>query len=143
MVSLEALGHSFRSYWLMWSCRMSRSAFEAIVADALDAVPEEFRSMMDNIDIAVEDWPDQETMRRARAEGAAQLMGVYYGVPLTRRGHNYSMVLPDKISVYRMPILMRCRTPKEVRDTVRRVVRHEVAHHFGIGDERLREIGAH
>ena len=143
MVSLEALGYSVRSYWLMWSHRMSKSAFEAIVADALDALPEEFRSMMDNIDIAVEDWPDQETMRRAGAEGAAQLMGVYHGVPLTRRDHNYSMVLPDKISVYRMPILMRCRTPEEVRDTVRRVVRHEVAHHFGIGDERLREIGAH
>jgi len=122
---------------------VERSAFEAIVARARDDLPEEFRDSMDNVEVVVEDWPDAETMQRAGVDHPSQLLGFYHGVPLTRRGHSYSLVLPDKISIYRMPILMRCRTADQVRDMVGRVVRHEVAHHFGIDDERLREIGAH
>ena len=112
------------------------------MAESLDDVPEEFRAAMENVEIVVENWPDAQTMQLAGVDRPAQLLGFYHGVPLTRRDHNYSLVLPDKISIYRMPILMRCRTPGQVRDMVGRVVRHEVAHHFGIDDGRLREIGA-
>jgi len=91
----------------------------------------------------VEDWPDRQTMRLAGIRHPADLLGFYHGVPLTERGQGYNLVLPDKISIYRQPILMRCRTLDEVRATVRRVVRHEVAHYFGIDDDRLREIGAY
>jgi predicted Zn-dependent protease with MMP-like domain len=122
---------------------VQRSAFEAMVAQALDDLPDEFRDAMDNVEVVVEDWPDAETMQRAGVGHPSQLLGFYHGVPLTRRGSNYSLVLPDKISIYRMPILMRCRTADEVRELVGHVVRHEVAHHFGIDDDRLREIGAH
>ena len=122
---------------------VERSAFEAIVARSLDDLPEEFRDSMDNVETVVEDWPDAETMQRAGVDHPSQLLGFYHGVPLTRRDHSYSFVLPDKISIYRMPILMRCRTADQVRGMVGRVVRHLVAHHFGIDDERLREIGAH
>jgi predicted Zn-dependent protease with MMP-like domain len=121
---------------------VQRSDFEAMVAQAVDDLPAEFRDALDNVEVVVEDWPDAETMRRAGVGHPSQLLGFYHGVPLTRRGHNYSFVLPDKISIYRMPILMRCRTADEVRAMVGRVVRHEVAHHFGIDDARLREIGA-
>jgi predicted Zn-dependent protease with MMP-like domain len=122
---------------------MDQIDFEDIVAEALDALPEEFRNGMNNVDVVVEDWPSRQTMRQAGVSHPAQLLGFYHGVPLTKRGHNYYLVLPDKISIYRQPILMHCHTPEEVRQTIHRVVRHEVAHHFGIDDEHLHEIGAY
>jgi len=95
------------------------------------------------VEIVVEDWPDQETMRLAGVSRPTELLGFYHGVPLTKRTHDYGLVLPDKISLYRRPILLVCRTRQEVEETIQRVLRHEIAHHFGIEDERLREIGAY
>jgi predicted Zn-dependent protease with MMP-like domain len=122
---------------------MEQSVFEELVAEALDALPEEFRNLMNNIEVVVQDWPNQETMRQAGVTHRSRLLGFYHGVPLTERTHGYYLVLPDKISIYRMPILMQARTPDQVRETVHRVVRHEVAHHFGIDDEHLHDIGAY
>lgn len=122
---------------------MHHRTFEHLVAQALDELPQEFQEKLDNIEVVVEDWPDQETMHRAGVRHPAELLGFYHGVPQTRRTHNYGLVLPDKISIYQQPILMRCHTMAQVRATVRRVLRHEIAHHFGISDERLREIGAY
>jgi predicted Zn-dependent protease with MMP-like domain len=122
---------------------MDQTDFEEIVAGALDALPEEFKNGMNNIDVVVEDWPSRETMRQAGVSHPAQLLGFYHGVPLTKRGSNYNLVLPDKISIYRMPILLHARTPEQVRETIHHVVRHEVAHHFGIDDAHLHEIGAY
>ncbi len=120
---------------------MGRDLFEQFVAEAWDDLPEELES--DNVEVVIEDWPDSETMRLAKVRHRSQLLGFYHGIPRTKRTHNYSLVLPDKISIYRQPILMRCRTWEEVRAMVRHVVRHELAHHFGIDDDRLREIGAY
>ena len=117
--------------------------FERSVAEALDALPQFFQDRMDNVEIVVEEWPDQETMRLAGVKHPAELLGFYHGVPLTERGLGYTLVLPDKISIYRRPILMRCRTWEEARATIHRVVRHELAHHFGIDDDRLRQLGAY
>lgn len=122
---------------------MKRHSFEELVSEVLDDLPEGFRAKLDNIDIVVEDWPDPATLRRAGLRHPAQLLGFYHGVPHTKRTHSYGLVLPDKISIYRRPIEMRSRSPEELRATVRRVVRHEIAHHFGIDDDRLREIGAY
>ena len=122
---------------------MTRIAFEELAAEALDALPEYLRDRMHNVDIVVQDWPDGDTMRQAGVDHPTELLGFYHGVPLTERGHYYDLVLPDKISIYRLPILMHCRTPEEVRDTIHRVLRHEIAHYFGMDDERLREIGAY
>jgi len=119
-----------------------RALFEHLVAEALDALPEAFRSRLDNVEVVVEDWPDRETLRLAGAQHPADLLGFYHGVPLTARTHAYGLVLPDKISLYRLPILMRCRTLAQARALVGQVLRHEIAHHFGLGDERLRELGA-
>jgi predicted Zn-dependent protease with MMP-like domain len=117
--------------------------FEQFVAQAWDNLPEEFRAELDNVDVVVEEWPDPEAMRRAGVEHRAQLLGLYHGVPLTRRTQGYNLVLPDKISIYRQPIMMRCRNWEQVRRVVHRVLRHEVGHYFGLSDERLREIGAY
>ena len=122
---------------------MDQMEFEELVADAVDALPEEFQRLMNNVDIVVQDWPSPETMRQAGVRHRSQLLGFYHGIPLTERTHAYSMVLPDKISIYRMPILMHSRTPEEARENIHRVVRHELAHHFGIDDDRLAEIGAY
>jgi predicted Zn-dependent protease with MMP-like domain len=122
---------------------MSQDTFDRIVAQAVDRLPEEFRQKLDNVEVVVEDWPDRETMRLAGVRHPAQLLGFYHGVPQVKRTHSYGLVLPDKISIYRRPIEMRCRTAAQVRATVERVLRHEIAHHFGISDERLREIGAY
>jgi predicted Zn-dependent protease with MMP-like domain len=122
---------------------MNRDIFERFVAEAIETLPEYFREKLDNVEVVVEEWPDRGTMQRVGVRHPAELLGIYHGVPQTKRTHDYGLVLPDKISIYRKPILMRCRTLEEVRQTVRRVVRHELAHHFGIDDDRLREIGAY
>lgn len=122
---------------------MEEALFEQLVAEALEALPEVFRSRLENVEIVVEDWPDRRTMRLAGVRSPADLLGFYHGVPLTHRTSNYMLVLPDRISIYRQPILMRCRTLEEVRAMVARTLRHEIAHYFGIDDERLEEIGAY
>lgn len=106
--------------------------FEELVSDALDQVPPELAALMDNVAVFVEDEPP---------EGEGDLLGIYEGVPLTERSWMYGGVLPDRIVVYRGPTLRLCRTPEQVVDEVRITVVHEIAHHFGIDDRRLHELG--
>ncbi|HEX7277394.1 MAG TPA: metallopeptidase family protein [Acidimicrobiales bacterium] len=100
------------------------------MADALDAIPEALGRLMDNVWVGVEE--------RSRGE---DLLGLYEGVPLTEREAYGGMVLPDRITIYRRPICEMCETEDEVVETVRDTVIHEVAHHFGIDDDRLDELG--
>ncbi|WP_285496958.1 metallopeptidase family protein [Actinomadura sp. NBRC 104425] len=109
---------------------MSREAFEDLVGEALDSIPAELTEVMRNVVIVVEDDAPEPG-----------LLGLYQGVPLTERGDWYAGVLPDHISIYRNEILAICETPDEVVDEVRITVVHEIAHHFGIDDERLHELG--
>ncbi len=117
--------------------------FERFVEEALHDLPAYFLNQIENLAIVVEDWPDPATLRLASVRHPAELLGFYHGVPLTKRTSNYMLVAPDKISIYRRPILMQCRTWDEARALTHRVVRHEVAHYFGIDDNRLRELGAY
>jgi predicted Zn-dependent protease with MMP-like domain len=111
---------------------MSRERFEELVADALDEVPPELLDLMSNVVVLVEDEPP---------EGEPELLGVYEGHALTSRGWDYSGVLPDRIVIYRRPILRICDDDDDVIDEVAITVVHEIAHHFGIDDERLHELG--
>ena len=105
--------------------------FEDYVEQALQSLPPELGAQMSNVEIVVEDEPPP----------GSRLLGLYQGVPLTRRNSSYGAVLPDKITIYRGPLLrIYGRDPEELRRQVRRVVLHEIAHHFGISDERLVEI---
>jgi predicted Zn-dependent protease with MMP-like domain len=115
-------------------------SFEDLVGDALDSLPEELVSYMDNVQVVVEDEPPPGEVHGLARGGT--LLGLYHGVPLTERGLN-APLLPDKISIYRGPITRAARTPAEIRRLVRRVVVHEIAHHFGIDDDRLHELGAY
>ena len=107
--------------------------FEDLVGEALDLIPEELGRLMQNVVVLVEDYPPS----------GRRLLGLYHGVPLTERGQGYAGMLPDTIHIYRVPILRMCRSTDEVVDQVRRTVIHEVAHHFGISDDRLHELDAY
>lgn len=122
---------------------MSRPVFRRLVASAWASLPDPFRKRLNNVEILVQDWPDDETLRLAGVTSPAGLLGFYHGVPLTERTTNYSQVLPDRISIYRRPILLACDSRQQVGPMVTRVLRHEIGHHFGIGDERLRDLGAY
>jgi predicted Zn-dependent protease with MMP-like domain len=104
--------------------------FEEMVATALDGLPDELGRVMRNVAVTVEHRP-----------GPPGLLGLYQGVPLTSRTTQYAGVLPDRITIYRLAICAVCRTRDEVAGQVRRTVIHEVAHHFGITDQRLAELG--
>jgi len=122
---------------------MEPESFEDLVANALERLPAYFQDKLDNVEVVVEDWPDRHTMRLAHIRSPYELLGFYHGVPLTERTSYYGLVAPDKISIYRRPIEAQCRSIEELRATVTRVVLHELAHHFGISDDRLHEIGAY
>jgi predicted Zn-dependent protease with MMP-like domain len=104
--------------------------FEVMLAEALDGLPDELGELMSNVAVTVQ-----------HDVGAAGLLGLYQGVPLTRRSTFYAGALPDRITIYRRAICAVCDSEAEVVEQVRRMVIHEVGHHFGIGDARLRELG--
>jgi predicted Zn-dependent protease with MMP-like domain len=111
---------------------MSTDEFERLVGEALDSLPDDLRGALSNVAIVVEQEPPP----------GQPLLGLYEGLPLTRRGSSYAGVPPDKITIYRGPLeRLSAGDPERLRREVRHVVLHEVAHHFGISDERLRELG--
>lgn len=119
---------------------MDRERFEQLVAKAVESLPEEFCSRLENIDVVVEDWPSDDQLAELGLRGSRTLLGLYQGVPLTRRSAHYGMVPPDKITIFQRPIEAKCRDDAHITAEVRRVVQHEIAHHFGIGDARLSQL---
>lgn len=122
---------------------MTGQDFERAVAQAMDELPDHIRRQIANVAIVVEEWPDDETLEMADLDDPADLLGFYYGIPLTERTSAYGMVLPDKISLFRQPILLTCSSDEEVRSAIAHTLRHEIAHYFGIDDDRLEELGAY
>ena len=113
--------------------------FEGLVADAIDSLPSEIASRMENVEVVVEDEPSPALL--ATLEPGTSLFGLYHGIPLTKRGAAYGNVLPDKISIYRGPITRYWRTPDRIRAQIRRTVIHEIGHYFGMDEKRLHELG--
>lgn len=125
---------------------MTEEEFEEAVADGLDLIPDELARAMRNVVVLVADEPPPEALAELRAEDAddpdATLFGLYEGTPLTERdGWWDAGSLPDRITLFRGPLLRACDDAEEVADEVAVTVVHEVAHHFGIDDERLHELG--
>ena len=115
-----------------------RKTFEQLVADALDEIPESLGRFMENVVVMVEDWPSPEQLRGVRGT----LLGLYQGIDLTRRSPlSYAAVMPDRITIFRGPISQLAHTEDELVGLVTTTVIHEVAHHFGISDARLHELG--
>jgi len=119
---------------------MQREKFEALVLRAIDNLPPEFQRKLENVDIVVENWPTPRQLRQAKHSHPIQLLGLYQGVPQTRRGRRYGLVLPDKISIFQKPIEAQCRFGEEIEAKIEEVVRHEIAHHFGLDERTLRKI---
>ncbi|MBL7209012.1 MAG: metallopeptidase family protein [Dehalococcoidia bacterium] len=119
---------------------MHRNRFEALVTKALEELPAEFQSKLENVDVVVEDWPSRSQVRNLGLRHSSQLLGLYEGVPQTSRDRGYNLVLPDKITIFQKPIEARCRSERQIETEIGEVVRHEIAHHFGIGDDTLRRI---
>jgi predicted Zn-dependent protease with MMP-like domain len=117
---------------------IDRQTFEALVGDALDQIPEQLGRYMDNVAVFVEDWPTPE--QQAGRPGI--LLGLYQGIDLTRRTPlSYGGVMPDRITIFQGPISRIAQTQEQLVEIVTRTVIHEVAHHFGISDARLHELG--
>jgi len=127
---------------------LSAEHFELLVEQALADIPEALWNKIDNVAVIVEDWPTAQQLQSVGMRGDRNqrglLLGLYEGVPLTARSHHYGLVAPDKITIFRGPILRVCAPTEEaIRAQVRRTVLHEIAHHFGISDERLHQLGAY
>jgi len=119
---------------------MDCEKFERLVGEAIDRLPEAIRERLENIDIVVADLPTREQMGKSK-DKKDTLLGLYEGVPLTERTYNYSLVMPDKITIFQRSIEAMCRNESQIVSEIQKVVRHEIAHHFGISDDRLEELG--
>jgi predicted Zn-dependent protease with MMP-like domain len=122
---------------------METARFERLVAKAVDSLPDEFRTRLENIDVVVADQPTRQQLAKFVGKRGETLLGLYEGVPLTGRGQHYGLVVPDKITIFQRPIEARYRDEARITALIGRVVRHEIAHHFGIGDGRLKELGGY
>ncbi|HXF57738.1 MAG TPA: metallopeptidase family protein [Actinomycetota bacterium] len=111
---------------------LTRQRFEALVAAALDDLPPWVQERLENVEVLIEDEPPEED---------PELLGLYEGIPLTERGSDYAGVLPDRITLFRRPIEEEAEDEEDLKEVVRETVVHEVAHFFGISDERLHELG--
>ena len=114
--------------------------FEKLVADGLTMIPEELRAHIDNVQIVIEDAPNDELLEELGVPTDETLFGLYEGTPLTERTSQYS-AFPDRIVIFRKPLLEAFDDPRDIRREVARTVIHELAHHFGIDDERLVNLG--
>lgn len=119
---------------------MNRLEFEDLVRQAIETLPEEFLARLDNVDIVVADRPTAEQIGAGGVPTGETLLGLYEGVPLVDR-ENYGLVVPDKITIFQMPLVEMCSTREELIDEVRVTVVHEVAHFFGLDDRALRKMG--
>ena len=118
---------------------MERSLFENLVLRALDQMPAGLRSYVDNVDVVVSEWPTQEDLGGNVVSEEDYLLGFYEGVPLTERD-DYGMILPDKITLFQGSIEAICTNEAEIVESIWETVVHEVAHHFGIDDDKLEQL---
>lgn len=120
---------------------MDAERFEQLVGQAIDSMPEEFKERLDNVDIIIADVPTKHQQKRSDLDRGEVILGLYEGVPLTERTASYTFVAPDKISIFKKNIEESYHNDQEIVEEIRRVVLHEIAHHFGIDDDRLDELG--
>jgi predicted Zn-dependent protease with MMP-like domain len=119
---------------------MKRREFENLVLRALEALPPEFQERLENVDVVVEDEPSLEQREESGLEADETLYGLYQGIPLTERTHEYGLVAPDKITIFQKPIEEDCDTQDEMVSEITLTVQHEIAHFFGLDDDTLEVI---
>ncbi len=118
---------------------MDRDRFEKLVWQGIEAIPKRFLEKLDNVDVVIEDEPTLEQVKKLNLGAGTKLFGLYEGVPQTKRRH-YTWVMPDKITIFQKPIESVYSTDEEIKEQVKKTVWHEIAHHFGMGEERVRRV---
>ncbi len=116
---------------------MTENKFREIVKQGIEAIPERFLEKLKNIDIVIEDEPSSYQLSKLKVRKGSFILGLYEGVPQTNRWH-YGQVLPDKITIFKKPIERMARSEEEVKEIVKNTVWHEIAHHFGMDERRIR-----
>ena len=119
---------------------MLTEKFEIIVTDAVAGMPGEFKEMLDNVDICIQDWPSRTQLKSVGLHDKHDLLGLYEGTPRTERDAGYNLVLPDKITIFQKPLEAQCPSARDLKEEIVRTVKHEIAHYFGLDDERLEQI---
>jgi predicted Zn-dependent protease with MMP-like domain len=119
---------------------MTRDQFTRLVEEALQEIPRRFRDAMKNVAVVVEDEPSQELLDEMEMEPGDTLFGLYHGTPLTQRDSSYGNALPDRISIYQIPIEEACADEEDIRQCVAETVIHEFGHYFGLSEEEIEEI---
>jgi predicted Zn-dependent protease with MMP-like domain len=122
---------------------MDEETFNAIVVEALDSLPPEFAEVFENVEVIVEPRARPEHRRAVGLKPWQRMYGLYQGIPLTKRTHNYGLVAPDTITIFRETLVRDFPHPDRLKAQIRRTVMHEIAHFFGIDDDRLHELGAY
>jgi predicted Zn-dependent protease with MMP-like domain len=119
---------------------MTKERFTRLVEEALREIPERFRDAMKNVAVVVEDEPSQDVLDELEMEPGDGLFGLYHGTPLTQRDSAYGNTLPDRISIYQLPIEDACEDEEDIRQCVAETVIHEFGHYFGLSEEEIEEI---
>ena len=119
---------------------VNENEFEKLVSEAIDSLPSQYIDNMKNVAIVVEDEPSQEQRTKMHLVGGVTLFGLYEGIPLTQRGGNYSLVLPDKITIFKNPILYSSNSLDELKNQIKRTVWHEIAHHYGLDHKDMQKL---
>ena len=123
---------------------MEKKKFEELAIKAVSELPEAFKEKLENVDIVIEDEPDMETAKNMGLGSKGRLLGLYQGIPLKKRTHYYGMVLPDKITLYKANIERVClERGLDFYEEIKHILEHEIAHHFGISDSRLKDLGTY
>jgi predicted Zn-dependent protease with MMP-like domain len=122
--------------------KLDRKEFQKMVEDGIKDIPERFLQKLDNVAVVVESKPTLAQMQKLKIRKGWTLFGLYEGVPQVRRGPNYGSVLPDKITIFQKPITEAAQDAEDVRKIVKNTVWHEIAHHFGMGEIRVRQAEA-
>ncbi len=120
---------------------MTRKEFESLVRDVLEELPKEFKDKLQNVDVIIEEELNMDMMKKLSLGAKGRLLGLYYGVSLRDRTQYYGMVMPDKITLYKQNIERECEGKGlDVYEEVKHIIQHEIAHHFGISDKRLKDL---
>jgi len=118
---------------------VEKETFEKLVQEGIDLIPKKFMAKLENVAIVVEDEPTSEQTEKLKLGRGYSLFGLYEGVPQTRRGPHYGMTLPDKITIFQRPIEQHAQSDEQIRQIVKDTVWHEIAHHFGSDEQRIKE----
>jgi predicted Zn-dependent protease with MMP-like domain len=121
--------------------KLSRDEFQELVHEALEQVPESFRSHLENLSVDVEDMPDRVTCESVGLDDPRRLLGFYHGTPLTKRSVEQPFRYPERVVLYQINIQRICRTRRQIVEQVRKTVLHEIGHHFGLDEDDLDELG--